>query len=156
MAEVRQGGIQRSGSASAKELLETMDPLHHLRVLEVETRGRAAWFLLQAALAGFGKLRVRSGKRGLEEQQRYYGLGRTRAECKKAGVPEVFAMPLEKEVTWVRPEESRHVKGEAFDVDLRGYAVAMYGLIGEIGEECGLVWGGRWEVKDYGHFELPD
>jgi peptidoglycan L-alanyl-D-glutamate endopeptidase CwlK len=26
--------------------------------------------------------------------------------------------------------------------------------IGEIGESIGLTWGGRWKVKDSGHFEL--
>lgn len=27
--------------------------------------------------------------------------------------------------------------------------------IGLIGERIGLVWGGRWKVRDMGHFELP-
>lgn len=26
--------------------------------------------------------------------------------------------------------------------------------IGEIGENAGLLWGGRWKVKDLGHFEM--
>lgn len=30
----------------------------------------------------------------------------------------------------------------------------IWNKIGTIGESCGLKWGGRWTVKDMGHFEI--
>jgi len=30
----------------------------------------------------------------------------------------------------------------------------IWPIIGNIGEACGLVWGGKWKVKDLGHFQL--
>ena len=75
-------------------------------------------------------------------------------------------------VTWTR--NSRHIDGEAFDicvckdgvpqwdgkvdVDLDG--VPDYFEAGQIGESCGLVWGGRFKradgtpTPDFPHFEL--
>lgn len=30
----------------------------------------------------------------------------------------------------------------------------VWQVLGEIGEKLGLRWGGRWQQKDMGHFEL--
>lgn len=69
-------------------------------------------------------------------------------------------------VSWTA--NSRHLTGEAIDV--APYEVyVMHGSnklqwdgdhpvwkrIGQIGEGCGLVWGGRWRQRDFGHFEAP-
>lgn len=63
-------------------------------------------------------------------------------------------------VTWTK--RSRHTDGEAFDVvilkedgsaDWRGES---YIRIGTLGKGLGLVWGGDWKVRDYGHFELEN
>lgn len=34
------------------------------------------------------------------------------------------------------------------------WAMRGYALYGEISEELGLTWGGRWKMQDYGHVEL--
>ena len=69
-------------------------------------------------------------------------------------------------VSWTT--NSKHLTGDA--IDIAPYSeYAQHGAdklnwnaddpiwtrIGTIGEACGLVWGGRWRVKDMGHFELP-
>jgi peptidoglycan L-alanyl-D-glutamate endopeptidase CwlK len=55
---------------------------------------------------------------------------------------------------------SKHLDGLAFDVDIYGVnrnAVPswIWDAIGPIGEQYGLVWGGRWKsFRDVGHFEI--
>jgi len=41
--------------------------------------------------------------------------------------------------------------GKALWDDAKSYAA-----IGKIGEDLGLVWGGRWKMRDKPHFELPE
>lgn len=68
-------------------------------------------------------------------------------------------------VSWTL--DSKHLTGRA--IDLAPYdSYLLHGSdklkwdptdpawqkIGEIGEALGLVWGGRWQHKDMGHFEL--
>ena len=80
--------------------------------------------------------------------------------------PEEHEANLRKGVSWTK--HSRHLDGDAIDIcpyeeyALNGRNKAAWNAdakvwqrIGEIGEACGLVWGGRWTVKDLGHFELP-
>lgn len=76
------------------------------------------------------------------EQDHLYAKGRTSPGSK---------------VTWTK--RSRHTDREAFDVvivkrngdlDWRGES---YVRIGTLGKRIGLVWGGDWKVRDYGHFE---
>lgn len=143
-----------SGSVAAGELLDVMDPKGLLKGLEGKTRLLARWLLLELAIAGYGKVRVASGRRSLDEQQRIYGQGRDVAACKSVGVPATYSRPDGPVVTWVVPACSRHVRGEAFDLDLSAYGARSYPAIGVIGESCGLDWGGRWDARDDGHFEL--
>ena len=60
--------------------------------------------------------------------------------------------------SWVK--RSKHQDGDAIDIamcknnkpdwlDIPGYKAC-----GQIGEKLGLVWGGRWKVRDWGHFEF--
>ena len=54
---------------------------------------------------------------------------------------------------------SKHVTGHAFDIDLYQVApdrvaVPVWEWCGRLGEALGLVWGGRWRMRDYRHFEL--
>ena len=62
---------------------------------------------------------------------------------------------------------SKHLDGDAIDVcpfkewQLNGPDKLQWNSddpvwqrIGKIGEDLGLRWGGRWTVKDMGHFEL--
>ena len=88
--------------------------------------------------------KVTSGNRTKEEQAELYAIGRT-----KPGVP----------VTWTM--KSRHIGGRAIDLTLFSgknpvWESKHYDRAGIIGEELGLVWGGRWKRSpDKPHFELP-
>lgn len=88
--------------------------------------------------------KVTSGSRTREEQAALYAQGRT-----KPG-------PI---VTWTM--KSRHIGGRAIDITLFSgknpvWESKHYTRAGEIGEELGLVWGGRWKKSpDKPHFELP-
>ena len=91
-------------------------------------------------------------RRSKEEQAELYARGRT-----KPG----------KKVTWTL--KSKHIEGLAFDivickagipqwdvkVDVDEDGIPDYTEAGQIGESCGLKWGGRWaKSPDYPHFEL--
>jgi peptidoglycan L-alanyl-D-glutamate endopeptidase CwlK len=89
--------------------------------------------------------KVIQGRRTPEEQAALYAKGRTAPGPK---------------VTWTL--RSRHLTGRAIDIALfSGKNVVWeskhYTRAGEIGEELGLVWGGRWKggKTDRPHFELP-
>ena len=79
--------------------------------------------------------------------------------------PEEQAENLRKGVSWTK--NSRHLSGRAIDLcpyeiwNLHGPDKLMWKSsdpawekMGIIGEKLGLRWGGRWEQKDMGHFEL--
>lgn len=63
-----------------------------------------------------------------------------------------------KKITWTR--HSRHTDRQAVDIVLLhpdgelNWRGADYEPLGLIGESLGLTWGGRWAVRDYGHFEV--
>ena len=77
--------------------------------------------------------------------------------------PEEHAANLAKGVSWTT--RSKHLDGDAIDIcpyetyHLRGpdklawHDGPTFQRIGAIGEALGLRWGGRWRVKDLGHFE---
>ena len=77
----------------------------------------------------------------------------------------VQADNIAKGVSWTT--RSKHLTGDA--IDIAPYAVFDIGgrnelqwdsdadvwtQIGAIGESVGLRWGGRWEQRDLGHFEV--
>ena len=89
--------------------------------------------------------KVIQGRRTAQEQAALYAIGRTKPGRK---------------VTWTL--KSRHITGRAIDIALfQGKNVVWeskhYNRAGEIGEQLGLVWGGRWKggKTDRPHFELP-
>ena len=72
---------------------------------------------------------------------------------------------IRKGVSWTK--NSKHLTGDA--IDICPYAVwdahwpdkllwdaadPIWQKLGAIGESLGLRWGGRWQQKDMGHFEL--
>lgn len=86
--------------------------------------------------------KIISGYRSPEEQAKLYAKGRTVPGAK---------------VTKVK--HSKHNVGEAFDIAIvKGNGVSWkaqdYQRIGELGKSIGLVWGGDWRMRDYGHFEI--
>ena len=50
------------------------------------------------------------------------------------------------------PGTSKHEKGHAVDVQIVGGGT--WAQVGAVGEAQGLRWGGRFQKKDYPHFEL--
>mgnify|MGYP003395680363 CR=1 FL=1 len=92
-------------------------------------------------------------RRTLAEQEELYARGRTKPGRK---------------VTWTL--KSKHLDGLAFDIvickdgipdwdvkaDVDEDGIPDYTEAGQIGEACGLVWGGRWETPDFPHFELKE
>jgi len=65
-------------------------------------------------------------------------------------------------VTNALPLESAHQWGLAIDLcPLVGGKAAwdridLFKRMGSIGKSLGLVWGGDWRKKDWGHFEIPN
>jgi peptidoglycan L-alanyl-D-glutamate endopeptidase CwlK len=70
-------------------------------------------------------------------------------------------------VTRARAFQSKHQYGLALDAApmLNGrlviserdpWAMQAYQALGEEAEKAGLVWGGRWTLRDYGHIESPE
>lgn len=102
------------------------------------------WLLNQRGI----KWRVRELYRTLAQEQRNWAQGRN-----AQGV----VIDKAKVVTYAPPGTSRHGKGEAADIDL---PLSKRTEFGELAEQCGLIWGGRWTAKfpphgDWGHVELP-
>ena len=109
-------------------------------------RQKAEQFLLEAYRNGFF-LRVTSGYRSPEEQERLYAQGRSMAGDI---------------VTNARAFESFHNFGLAIDVvEIRGgipiWENPRWNQIGEIGKQFGFKWGGDWtSFKDRPHFEYTE
>jgi peptidoglycan L-alanyl-D-glutamate endopeptidase CwlK len=81
--------------------------------------------------------------------------------------PAEHAANLAKGVSWTT--RSKHLVGDAIDIcpfavwsatgpDKLSWDVSdpNWQRIGAIGEAIGLKWGGRWTVKDLGHFEYVE
>lgn len=143
-----------SRTNAAKELMLSADPLRLLETCEDEVRLRGWALMYLLSLHGFGLATVICGRRDLREQQRLYGMGRSAVQMRAVGAPEHLANPGAKKVTWVKPDDGRHVQGLAFDVNFSGYKLSPGGVIGKCADAVGLTWGGNWKVRDYGHFEL--
>jgi peptidoglycan L-alanyl-D-glutamate endopeptidase CwlK len=122
------------------------DPRSEKNLATVEPRLQKLGRELLRRLAAEGlTFKVIQGRRTPAEQAALYAKGRTAPGPK---------------VTWTL--KSRHLTGRAIDLALfQGKNVVWeskhYTRAGEIGEELGLVWGGRWKngKTDKPHFELP-
>ncbi len=74
-----------------------------------------------------------------------------------AGMPPITDEQNKKPVTWELT--SMHMFGCAFDVVVIRDREAVwtdcpeYERLGVLGESLGFTWGGRWKVKDLGHFQ---
>ena len=126
-------------------------PSRKISDLTLEMQALTKEFCKMLVLNGIEYM-ITSTYRSQEEQDALYAQGRT--------VPG-------RKVTWAR--HSRHTDREALDiailkggeimwdakVDVDMDQVPDYLEAGIIGEQCGLVWGGRWKTPDFPHFELP-
>lgn len=104
-----------------------------------------ARMLVQRALAAGIVTRIIAGLRTYAEQDALFAQGRTRPGRK---------------VTNAKGGESNHNFGIAFDVGVFEGAVYLgesprYDVVGALGQEIGLEWGGHWSsLADKPHFQL--
>jgi peptidoglycan L-alanyl-D-glutamate endopeptidase CwlK len=128
-------------------------PSRKISDLTLEMQALAKEFAKMLVLNGIEYM-ITSTYRSQEEQDALYAQGRTTPGRK---------------VTWT--QHSRHTDREALDiailkggeivwdpkVDVDMDRVPDYLEAGIIGEQCGLVWGGRWKTSppDFPHCELP-
>ena len=135
----------RSATNEAKASGWQADPRSEKNLATVRPELQKLGRELLRRLSGEGlTFKVIQGRRTQAEQDALYAKGRTAPGPK---------------VTWTR--NSRHLTGRAIDLALfQGKNVVWeskhYTRAGELGEELGLVWGGRWRggKTDKPHFEL--
>lgn len=131
-------------SSEAKASAWQADPRSEKNLATVQPQLAKLGRELLRRLAAEGlTFKVTSGNRTQAEQDALYAQGRTKPGPK---------------VTWTR--KSRHIGGRAIDLTLFSgknpvWESKHYKRAGEIGEELGLIWGGRWKTPDQPHFELP-
>lgn len=111
-----------------------------------------------------GGVAISETKRSLAIQMAYYSRGRMDvADVKRmyaaAGLYSISDEEARKKNTWTL--SSKHLEGKAIDfVPVKdgklwwNAPLAVWVKMGLIGEECGLMWGGRWPQQDLPHFEI--
>lgn len=147
-------------------------PLHReldLLARGVKDRARKAIELMNAdpILKSFGvdKVVVNETLRDMAVQMAYFSRGRmpntgdVQAMYKAAGLYPLSPAEAIKKITWTL--DSKHIMGKAVDIAPSKGGVVWWAApegawtrMGEIGESCGLTWGGRWKNKDNPHFEV--
>jgi peptidoglycan L-alanyl-D-glutamate endopeptidase CwlK len=138
--------LKPSSPSEAKASGWQADPRSEKNLATVQPQLQKLGRELLRRLAAEGlTFKVIQGRRTQAEQDALWAKGRTKPGPK---------------VTWTR--NSRHLTGRAIDLALfSGKNVVWeskhYTRAGEIGEQLGLVWGGRWKggKTDKPHFELP-
>ena len=148
------GGRSVSATPWAIQVIKTMDPRERLAGAAGGAMEHFHWLLFAIALWGYGKVRVASVRRSLEEQRGLYGRGRSGAECERAGVPREDARPGEAKVTWSLPEKSKHLSGHAMDLDWGAYGEVRVALMKRTLWMMGLDVPKCWSKGDYGHVEF--
>lgn len=135
-------------------------PSRKIQALSAALQPLAREFMIRCVAEGIPVI-ITCTLRSNQEQTDLYALGRTVKSHVGPWTPE---MPLGRTVTNAKAGESKHNTGDAFDVgllDANGDADwddsnPHWLRMGEIGEEVGLNWGGRWPGKkrDLPHFQL--
>lgn len=148
-------GSDRFDTASGLIQVATkkMDPAGKIGKLRpaVQPRMRAMLWLL--AYQGYGRVGVLCTVRTVLEQKHIYGKGRTEGQLEAAGISGEYAEPGASIVTWTTPEQSKHVHGMAMDLVVTHYDRKEVDGWADLAKCLGLIWGGTWEVNDWGHFE---
>jgi len=108
----------------------------HIRRLSPDIQDAAFYLLYVVRSAGF-PLQITSSLRSRAEQEALVRAGSSLTQ------------------------RSKHLVGQAFDVDIHGYGRDQVPLwfwreLGHFAERIGFRWGGRFSgLRDYGHFENP-
>ena len=139
-------GKKKATAKRPRGLFEKVDARSekNIATLLPKVQPYARALVYKAAAAGI-KIKVISGTRTFEEQDKLYAQGRT-----KPG----------KKVTRARGGYSNHNFGLAFDIGVfegKNYLgkSPKYKAVGALGLEVGLDWGGNWKsIKDEPHFQL--
>jgi peptidoglycan LD-endopeptidase CwlK len=127
------------------------------------------WLEHEARCAAVGiVLALTQTYRTPQEQQALYDQGRKAPgpACTHDGVVRPVGTcprhPYGLTVTAAPPGYSFHEYRRAYDVGIKSYPEDLtprnwydgpWGQVGELGEACGLDWGGRWKRADLPHFE---
>lgn len=142
---------------SINELLPYMQP-----------KAQEAWTKMKESeklkTLGVETIAISETKRSLATQMAYYSRSRMAVEDVKkmyaaAGLYDPTIAECKTANTWTL--ESKHIEGKAIDfVPIKNgkywwtAPLPVWETMGEIGESCGLLWGGRWKTKDCPHFEV--
>lgn len=114
---------------------------------------------------GVQKVYVNETRRSLVTQMAYYSRGRmdpqdVRKMYTAAGLYNLTEDECKTKITWTL--QSKHIEGNAIDIvpvkDGKIWWNApdeVWNIMGKIGIECGLRWGGSWEMTpDKPHYEI--
>ena len=124
---------------------ETWDPVSTERIsgLDPKVRVPATDFINKVEAKQNVQLRVTTGYRGVEEQNRLYEQGRTQTG---------------NIVTWVKGGDSYHNYGRAIDVAKMENGGVLWekitNTVADIAKDLGFKWGGDWKTPDYPHFQM--
>ena len=149
------GKVSDSATVDVQRSVKKMDPRGYLLKLGPGPQERFRGLLMAMAYHGYGRVVVTSSLRSIEQQCRLYGQGRMIGALEQLGVPGRYSDPAEPIVTWVLPTKSRHVHGMAIDLDVSAYSRWDDHIVGNLCKHLGITWGGLFDKRDYGHFELP-
>ena len=132
-----------------------------IEMLDVKIRPQVKQFLHELDSLGIA-YKVLETRRTVETQEAYYAQGRyplevVNAKRKRAGLYLITEKENKNKITWTM--KSKHLDGLAIDIvpviggkipwAITDAKVAAAWLrMGEIGEKCGLLWGGRWTPTD--------
>lgn len=141
-SKLKETWIKQWKEMEMQRLLKNNYSIKLIYGLNANFREKVMNFIIESEKEGI-KLVILSGHRTFKEQDRLYSKGRTTNG---------------RIVTYVKGGESYHNFGKAIDVievdnEKLLYKNKNWNKIGEIGERCGLKWGGRWRMRDNFHFQ---
>ena len=137
--------------------------------MEISAQGKAIRTLAemkaneQLKELGVESFQILETRRTLAVQMAYYSRSRMSVEDVKkmyraVGMYEISDTEAKTANTWTL--ESKHIQGKAIDIvpiknnkPWWNAPLAVWEIMGAIGERNNLKWGGRWKNKDCPHFE---
>lgn len=124
-----------------------------LSTVQPEFAARVRKWMAGCIGAGMTGIYCYEGIRDKARQDRLFGLGRTREQCKLFGVDPCNARPKEKKVTNCTSRQSMHCKGLAVDWNAWDFGEVDRQRAAKIAKDCGLESGVRWKMRDDCHLQ---